>query len=477
MRKNQNGFTLVEIIVSLLIASIGMLIATSIILNSMGYFSKTTVSDHDKQALDGINAYVADELRYASEVRIDVTKPDDTEWNWIYWKDARLYRNKDQNTSNDYAVYNDNFYNKRLLTFLVRGFDSYRLDLKFSFKDTKGDVVYKTSNTLELLNLKVKKTQDEKFNPFSNVSTEIDLSGTQSNYKIYYKKGTLAPVPPEDTELSGDGTVADEIFCKDSKVTDIGSAGNNKGDYIQNQTYNKGDFVYFNGAWYRALIGPLTYAPGTTWEWKKIEKDYDSVSNFSNYAYGDIIIYENEYWQVISLNGSIGQKPSKDAFAVWSGGHSTVEQAKKATGITPSYAKCQIEATYAGLVANKDDNQTNVPAYETGGQFGQYIFRTYKGAIWYKLFNGYGNIGPGEVSKDGYVWQKIQIDWDEKSAYLSWDPNFSRADIIRFSDNGRYYMATAEIRDGRKPAKLQNGAWVVNSGWKEVTYTGNGNWQ
>ena len=117
---NHNGFTLVEITVSLLIASIGMMIATTLILNSMGYFDKTVATDLDKQALDGVKDYVQNELIYASSVVISDEYPSDKtsssygKWHWLYVKDGELYRYNNYDVeAKSIHVYNTDFYNNK----------------------------------------------------------------------------------------------------------------------------------------------------------------------------------------------------------------------------------------------------------------------------------------------------------------------------------------------------------------------------
>lgn len=119
---NHNGFTLVEITVSLLIASIGMMIATTLILNSMGYFDKTVATDLDKQALDGVKDYVQNELIYASSVVISDEYPSDKtsssygKWHWLYVKDGELYRDNNYDVeAKSIPVYNTDFLYKNTI--------------------------------------------------------------------------------------------------------------------------------------------------------------------------------------------------------------------------------------------------------------------------------------------------------------------------------------------------------------------------
>ena len=68
---NNKGMTLVEIVVVLLIASIIMTITGGILVNSLGYFDKTTQNSLDKQTVDGVLDFISSEITYATDVRIN----------------------------------------------------------------------------------------------------------------------------------------------------------------------------------------------------------------------------------------------------------------------------------------------------------------------------------------------------------------------------------------------------------------------
>lgn len=99
MKKNSLGFTLVEIIVSIAVASVVLLVAGAMILNSLNFFNTTVYSDLDKRCVDSLISFVREEIVYASDVRI---LPDDspdkpnsdtigTEWHCFYVNNGRLY--------------------------------------------------------------------------------------------------------------------------------------------------------------------------------------------------------------------------------------------------------------------------------------------------------------------------------------------------------------------------------------------------
>lgn len=107
---NNKGFTLMEIIVTLLISSLVMMIAGSLILNSLGYFNKAATTDADKQSLDLLADFVRDQLLYASDVKVlksNEERPEGNDWKWLYVKDGRLMLGHVDAT--DSEAYNDDF--------------------------------------------------------------------------------------------------------------------------------------------------------------------------------------------------------------------------------------------------------------------------------------------------------------------------------------------------------------------------------
>lgn len=468
---NNNGFTLVEITVSLLIASIGMVIATTLILNSMGYFNKTVASDIDKQALDGIKDYVQNELIFASEVKIDNQYPsEETDedykmWHWLFVKDGVLYRDDNFDVDKDsIPVYNDDFYNKRELEINARGFESFRIDLKFKLNDDS-DTVYKTATSIELLNMKQNILVNAKVSPFDKSGNTRSLKKSSTNikaadgYAVFYKKEIIDSNGNSniDPDVDFAGTVADQIACMTDK--------NNTGQFQAGTTYKPGEMCYLiidgQKVWFRCVTGnkvdneAALLSNNNLW-WKRIEAYH---SKDSGYLVGDIVIDKetNQYYQCIQKTTNQGRKIPVTDILYW----------KKIDKPTEPNKKCEIDGavSYNGTVADKDDdlNFEDIPLYEElTGQGHIDIFVRYDNDVWVKLVQGDGGTAPGEKNKGKYVWQKIQMIWDEHSGYLM-------GDIIYYK--GNFYKATTDVLDGTIPAYFQNNSsWVANNGWKKVTY-------
>ncbi|MGX8851356.1 PilW family protein [Amedibacillus sp. YH-ame10] len=473
MKTNNKGFTLIEILVTLVITSIVMVVAGSIILNSFGYFNKTESADVNKFAVDKIADLIRDELAYASSVVVADEKPK------AYGDWYALSLNSEKHLikttyvgddASELLLYTDDFYNNNILELKARCYkNDYRMDLSFAFLDNNNKEIYKTSHTLELINLKnnVFSSNGASEDQYSEL---LNIVGTR---RIFYQKGTN-PFVNDTPTIDSSGTVADEIHCKNEAITALeDSASNNKGVWIENawnnlgKQYVLGDFVQYpdkDGAWYRLEVATDAGStrPDKSTNWKKISKDY---SEASYYDYKDIIVYAGKYYQMIRTDGGASDVLPNNpaAYAVWKGPKDSakdfIDLNDKET-FPDYYNGCNLEK-YQDTVNNKDDDPNLViEEYKGNGHGSMNEFVKYNGAVWMTVQNGDGNIAPGEKNKKGeYDWQKIQLNWDETSGYL-------KGDIIRY--DGKFYLAKKDDFVGTEPTD--------KSIWVEVKYEGNGNW-
>ncbi len=80
------------------------------------------------------------------------------------------------------------------------------------------------------------------------------------------------------------------------------------------------------------------------------------------------------------------------------------------------------------------------------------------------------NVKPGDKDNKGnYIWQKIQLTWNETSGY---NPN----DIIFYEGDFYRVKAGQSFREGTKPASYINTNWVANEGWEKVYFKSDGSW-
>lgn len=450
---NNKGMTLVEIVVVLLIASIIMTITGGILVNSLGYFDKTTQNSLDKQTVDGVLDFISSEITYATDVRINESQsaPDDNAWHCLYIvknnkSKGRLYRDGK-------SVFDDDYYmNNRDLQMDVRGFTSngYRLDL--TLKYLKGtEEVYSTKKTFELVNFNIHTASETTL--FSNVS---ETANSNSNLRLWYIKDDSSKGNSENDKTDSEITVAKQVECINTK--------NNRGDYIEARNYNKGDFVYCDGSWWQ-LIQNKSNATSpdkskARW-WKKIDKNYDFRSA---YTVGDIVYYEKDkcYYKCIKdICNVSGASETNDGYGPsgYNGKLYHWEYIGPKNTVTKDVHNCDdISIRRTDTVLNKLDQLTesqinSIPKYDvnkTDYKIGDYIYNEEKNGVkqyYLKVLDGSG--GPGSSASSG--WQILSRDWNKNSAYL-------KGDIVLYSEaqNLYYIKAVKDMNESKDPTKWPN---------------------
>lgn len=454
MHLNKKGMTLIEVIVVLMLSSILMVIAGGLLLNSMGYFNETAQSNYEKQAVDAISSYVREQLVYASEVQIATQKPDkSSEWHWISVND------ENQLMKDDNAVYNNDFYRSRALKITAKCYsDNYRLDLSFAFADEQDKQVYRTGSTLELVNIKAKDKKGEAIVNAGIKGKQVVISdhdNAEAGYKIYYKlNGSLKIVDDPDytyPEIDYDdpafeGTVYDELKCKEESVTKPGEAGNNKGTWLSNHDYKKGDFVDYLGVTYRAIKdaksenNPLDNKGNA---WKPINPPYWVKG--ASYEKDDVVIYQitNTYYQAkLDVNNS-NDSPDNDNNK-W---HKlSTSELKEIIEEHKSKDFCEIkdkeegDLTVGGEMDRCSDSKV---VYGKNAQIykGDYVEYPTGSKNWYRYV---GSTGPNPMMPNDQtdqwapdiqnsLWKKIDINWTTNSVYFY-------GDIIYDQQSSKYYQ-------------------------------------
>ncbi|MEG2506751.1 MAG: prepilin-type N-terminal cleavage/methylation domain-containing protein [Longicatena sp.] len=274
---NHKGMTLVEIIVVMLISSIVMMIVGSMIVSSMTSFNKTTEADKSKLAVDGISKLVRDELIYATDIS-NGSVPTTKDWNWFSVnKDGHLLRHdKDAKDSIGVEVFNKDYYSNKKLKFFVKTYkekNDYKIDLKYQFYNSKDELVYGTTYTVGLINMK-----NGDYPLFNQATTNEIKDGT----KLYYKKGNLnGGIDFPDEGVDEAGTVADQKECL--------IKFNDRGDFRANDTYFKGDMVKYDKYWWIFTDKNSEHVASTPgngeMRWKKVAGEFDKNSA---YDVGDI---------------------------------------------------------------------------------------------------------------------------------------------------------------------------------------------
>lgn len=474
MHLNKKGMTLIEVIVVLLLSSILMVIAGGLLLNSMGYFNRTAQSNYEKQAVDAISSYVRGQLVYASEVQIATQKPDKSDdWHWISVNDDnRLMKD-------DTQVYNADFYRGRNLKITAKCYsDNYRLDLSFAFTDNEKQV-YKTASTLELVNIKAKDKKGEAIANAGIKGKQVDISDhdqAEAGYKIYYKiNGALKIVDDPDYQYPDidyddpvfEGTVYDELMCRDASITKPNEAGNNKGTWLANHDYKKGEFVDYLGMTYRAVKDvrngndPLTNHGNA---WKPVNPPYWVKG--ASYEAGDVVIYQitNTYYQAtVQIHNSV-ESPDNDK-QKWhrlnTAELNEIIEEHKSKDFCDIDNKDEGDWTVGGEKARCDapEKQWNV------GQViepGDYVEDPMNPGQWYRYVyssplqpnaqedNAWA---PGGVARN--YWKKIDEAWNTNGTYF-------KGDIVSYTVNGKklFYQDLQRI----------DGVWnpsTINAGWSK----------
>lgn len=292
MVNKKNGFTLIEIIVSIALMSVVLMIVGSIIISTTGFLSKSTQSDLDKRAVDSVIDFVRTEIQYSSDVRVvnqaPVSKNEKDDWHSIYIKDNVLYRD-------DKQIFSKDFYsNKPLIMSAKCNYESnQRIDIYYSL----GNNEYSSRDTVVLFNLIV---SDEIKNQGLYVQESKDLSVDSGGigYRIYYNKYLSTSTPTSSTL---NGTVEDiqnNIFW-----------GNMRGKYAEGTLYSRGEIIWSDGFWWECVIGGINNRPGTDYKWKCLDKNYShyeqsnpSYNGYnavcSGYEEGDIVVFNGKYYQM-----------------------------------------------------------------------------------------------------------------------------------------------------------------------------------
>lgn len=418
--KNEKGMTLIEITVVLLISTILLTIVGSILVTSLNFFRDQKISDQNKQKLDGIAEYVDNEIKYASDLAVNDSEPDDREgWHYISVIDGKLYRDGEQ-------VFDDRYYDNYTVVIRVKGNDGYRLDVKYDF-DKKGKSVYDTAKSYSFDNLKLKMESGGE----DYLVSVANLTDVNDIYRIYYIKGInvvdmgdvdIPDSEPDDDDEISNITVADQVHCINTY--------NNRGvfDGVQ-RNYIKGDFVFYDGYWWQLIYNSGNYssAPNTDNKWKKISKEYDRVSA---YEVNDVVFLDSNkhYYKCIKdiINQSINNiydPLNKDHGAKYWKDLGTENPT------TDSEHNCLETSTINRIntVMNKLDTLTDeqikkIPVYTNDINYpiSSWVYRDVSGIRQYylKVFDGDGS-EPGTSALSG--WQIISRDWHIESSYVPGD--------------------------------------------------------
>ena len=351
-----DGFTLVEIIVSIAIGSVVLGLVLSIILTSFNYFGDVSDTGAKKNELDNIIDYVNDQLTYAGKIVISNTAPSGDDWKWIYVKDGMLYSGKSGN-DNDRNVLGKEYYNIRngltsnrttVLTMSVSIKKISDNDRKTSDTGYKGIFNYLLKNSYNQSSSKYKQYHRKETLKFSNITGTVDTetySGdiqyeqnkiadgdsksiyekSESDKCYIYYKASSSVVQKKQSPYTG--TVADRL----TKMTTYLNRGyftykpNDKGymnlyenqasfyNIAQDNYYRVGDYVYYKGYWWQ-LVKQLPDNGGNAPNdapnyWERLDENYYEKSC---YVKGDVVKYNNKYYRFKDSSNYNWTNPGND---------------------------------------------------------------------------------------------------------------------------------------------------------------------
>lgn len=448
VKKDTRGITLIELVIVMLISLILMGIAGTMLLSSTNNYHQTASTDLAKLSSDEVSSFMREELRYASDMVISKTPLSDpytkeNGWHYFYISasdEGRLYY--DQITT---PLYPESFYHNHKLAIETRGYDDYHLNLSYYMYDNQQKENYRSTETLELMNLKLQVADGKTW--FDG--TTYDSHSTA--YYIYYVRPTVV-IGGEPEKEANTGTVKDQIACNDDGST---PDSKNKGEYHVDTRYYQGDFTYLKDEadptkvqWYECVghennsnpvHGQSPKENGTVW--KKMTEYFDPSSN---YFIGDVVIYPNNiyamYYQFTptyknGTNLTFGKKgslwapvyPDKYGAPIcvipW-------DKTKAHENIKYSYV---YNSPYSKLYpynvllsrpedASKIKEYSPVNTYQSFSQFdasnpSAYIVK-YKNEYYINVTSSMlKGVSPESTVENRYVWQRLQTTWTPTSAY------------------------------------------------------------
>jgi prepilin-type N-terminal cleavage/methylation domain-containing protein len=338
--KNEKGFTLIEIIVSLAIGSIALFVAGSVLVNTFrlfGVYSDTTLR---KRSLDNVVEYFRKELEYSTDAwyvesfdKIPKKLHSGDKWRCMYVEDGRLYWTNDA-AKQAKQLFSDGFYNGKenklsiSFTNVIRtsGHTPHNfINLYYSLFNSNEK--YDKEDTIHMSNLNETLTDDLSVDANLQYHTFTSKQSLSSK-KLFYRSTnyssletiedvnptpTPTPTPdPGDVTPTYTYTVKDKLYLMTPYLNmgyyepeESHSADFNDNYPIQS-IYRAGDYVFYKGYWYLKMnsrndnVDPDSAKAG---DWQKLDENYD---NKSGYATGDIVkASDGQYYKLTNGNSPV----------------------------------------------------------------------------------------------------------------------------------------------------------------------------
>lgn len=344
-RLNNLGITMVELMVSLLILSIVIVLAGSMLLSSGNVFTHSAQMNTNKMAGDAVYTYMSERLIFAERMQIlfheDAIKPRYA--TTFHVEDGRLY---ERTRTGERDVFGDTFYQGRTLAVTARAYAAHKLELTIDIRDAAGGTLYRTSSTIDAVNVRQAglTIEDRAMQVIENPQISYTGPGAVTTTRPATTTTTTAPpttstpsttmttvtttttVPTTTTRPQPDWgdpprTVGDEIRYAPAEIPVLQPHVQYIGGQMIVTTYKKGDFVQYKGEIYRCLRdgsywdGGADDAPGMPHSydvWKLISQEYDQHCTYERL---DIVEYKGTYYQsMVDFNTYV---PGKSGETIW----------------------------------------------------------------------------------------------------------------------------------------------------------------
>lgn len=343
-----DGFTLVEIIVSIAIGSVVLGLILSIILTSFNLFGNVSRTDLRKSTLDNIQDYVRTQILNAEDVYIGDSTPNDTsedDWKSIFIKKPNV---NNQAMDNDVLWAGTYQYNKDSKQYIPtekevfgsqdskRSFyksksngkinyleikakllktnntnEPYRCKLSYKLytKDSSNqiDEIYTKKDTVKFLNIRdtstsfISKLFTSKSDDGTAETEEYNLSSKKFFYKSVNQNNTDSknnptdptnPTDPDDTKKGYTGTIVDKLkFMTPDK---------NRGYFLGTATSLSGNSIYY--------LQTTFSNGGTTY----LNTPYNNV-----YHAGDFVYFHGYWWMLTQDNQDAVNINPENGGGIW----------------------------------------------------------------------------------------------------------------------------------------------------------------
>ncbi len=174
--KNLKGFTVVELIVSMVLLSVLITLATGIMMSSANMFQSQASANNKQAVANAVTDILSDRLSYAENVSMTPGKPINFVGECFYVSDGKMFLDDisaDGTKNLNFPLYTDDFYGENSVQFAVRTHDECLADITVYVIDSEGGE-YVTSSTVKMLNI-AKATGTSLTPPTANMSTKTGL--------------------------------------------------------------------------------------------------------------------------------------------------------------------------------------------------------------------------------------------------------------------------------------------------------------